>query len=94
MVIFNFSHLHAACKTGDAKMTSAYDLPCRYVIHTVGPRFNSKYETAAESALHSAYRRVLQLVREHRLPSVAIPAINSVKRGYPPDQGAHIAIRE
>ncbi|CAG0917720.1 unnamed protein product [Notodromas monacha] len=82
-----------SCKTGDAKMTEGFSLPCRFIIHTVGPRYNAKYQTAAEFALHSAYRRVLQIAREHRLPSLAIPIINSVKRGYPPDQGAHIAIR-
>ena len=53
----------AACKTGDAKITKGYKLPCRYVIHAVGPRYNLKYKTAAESALYNSYRSVMQLVR-------------------------------
>ena len=51
------------CKTGEAKLTKGYLLPARYVIHTVGPRYNLKYKTAAESALFNCYRNVLQLVR-------------------------------
>jgi O-acetyl-ADP-ribose deacetylase (regulator of RNase III) len=44
-------------------MTKGYNLPARYVIHTVGPRYNLKYITAAESALYSCYRNTLQLCR-------------------------------
>lgn len=66
-----------ACRTGDAKITTAYNLPARlvnstlflilscdsHVIHTVGPRYNIKYKTAAESALYNCYRSVLQLTK-------------------------------
>ncbi|XP_078001446.1 protein GDAP2 homolog isoform X2 [Glandiceps talaboti] len=82
-----------ACRTGEAKLTKAYSLPSRYIIHTVGPRYNLKYKTAAESALYSCYRNVLQIAREQGMPSVAVNVINSVRRGYPPEEGAHIAIR-
>ena len=51
------------CKTGDAKISEGFDLLSRYVIHTVGPRYNVKYVTAAEGALYSSYRNVFQLVR-------------------------------
>lgn len=44
------------CKTGEVCITDGYSLPARYVIHTVGPRYNIKYQTAAESALHYCYR--------------------------------------
>jgi hypothetical protein len=63
------------------------------VIHTVGPRFNLKYKTAAENALHNCYRSCLQLAVEHRLASLALPIVNSERRGYPPENGAHIALR-
>jgi O-acetyl-ADP-ribose deacetylase (regulator of RNase III) len=65
----------------------------RHIIHTVGPRYNVKYRTAAESALHSCYRSTLEQVKEARLGSVAIAPINSLRRGYPPEAGAHMALR-
>ena len=53
----------SVCKTGEAKITEGFSLICRHVIHTVGPRYNVKYVTAAEGALYSSYRNVLQLAR-------------------------------
>ena len=55
--------LFSVCKTGEAKITEGFNLVCRHVIHTVGPRYNVKYVTAAEGALYSSYRNVLQLAR-------------------------------
>ncbi|XP_059475099.1 protein GDAP2 homolog isoform X3 [Neocloeon triangulifer] len=81
------------CKTGDVQVTSGHNLPARFIIHTVGPKYNVKYQTAAENSLHSCYRNVLQKACELGVATLAIPAINSVKRNYPPDQGAHIALR-
>ncbi|GAB6032554.1 hypothetical protein CHUAL_011446 [Chamberlinius hualienensis] len=81
------------CKTGEAKATKGYNLPARYVIHTVGPRYNVRYQTAAEGALHSCYRKTMQLVRELGLQTVALCVINSVRRGFPPLEGCHIALR-
>lgn len=81
------------CRTGEAKITKGYNLSARYIIHTVGPKYNVKYQTAAESALFSCYFKVLQLAREHQLSTIGVCAINSVRRGYPPHEGAHIALR-
>ncbi|KAI1286806.1 Protein GDAP2 -like protein [Halotydeus destructor] len=81
------------CRTGEAKITKGFDLPARYVIHSVGPKYNEKYKTAAESALYSCYFKVLQLVREHKIKSIGICPINSVRRQYPSHDGAHIALR-
>lgn len=81
------------CKTGEAKLTKGHKLLARHVIHTVGPRYNVKYITAAESALYSCYRNVLQLVRENSIKSVALYPVHSIKRGYPVKDGAHLAIR-
>ncbi|KAG8192420.1 hypothetical protein JTE90_017954 [Oedothorax gibbosus] len=87
-------HLNVkTCRTGEARMTKGYNLPARYVIHTVGPKFNVKYQTAAESALFSCYFKVLQLVKEHNLGTVGLCVINSLRRNYPPHEGAHIALR-
>ena len=66
---------------------------CSFVIHTVGPRYNVKYKTAAENALHSCYRSCLQVAVENELHSVGFCVVNSIKRGYPREDGAHIALR-
>ncbi|PIK57000.1 hypothetical protein BSL78_06091 [Apostichopus japonicus] len=81
------------CRTGDAVLTKGYHLRARYLIHTVGPRFNIKYKTAAESALYNCYRQTLLLAKENHISSIALGAIHTARRGYPPEEGAHIAIR-
>ena len=63
-----------------------------YIIHTVGPRYNLKYKTAAESALHNCYRASMELVKEYELSSIGFTVINSSRRGYPADLGAHLAL--
>jgi ganglioside-induced differentiation-associated protein 2 len=81
------------CRTGESKLSRGYNLNARAIVHTVGPRYNIKYKTAAENALHNCYRSSLQLTKENGLASIAFCVINSEKRGYPPLEGAHIAIR-
>jgi O-acetyl-ADP-ribose deacetylase (regulator of RNase III) len=81
------------CHTGEARMTKGYNLPARFVIHTVSPRYNSKYHTAAENALHSCYCSCLQMLKENNLRTIAFCVVNTTKRGYPPQDGVHIAIR-
>lgn len=82
-----------SCRTGEARITGGYQLPARHVIHTVGPRYNIRYKTAAESALYNCYRSVMTIVRTRHLASVAFHTLSSSRRGYPPDEGANIAIR-
>jgi len=81
------------CRTGESRITKGYLLFAQNIIHTVGPRYNEKYKTAAENALHSCYKSSLTLLKEKNLSSIAFPVINSQKRGFPPDNGAHVAIR-
>eukprot|EP00026_Physarum_polycephalum_P000798 Phypoly_transcript_00799.p1 GENE.Phypoly_transcript_00799~~Phypoly_transcript_00799.p1 ORF type:complete len:559 (+),score=118.07 Phypoly_transcript_00799:2347-4023(+) len=81
------------CRTGEAKITHGFALPARNVIFAVGPRYNPKYQTAAENALHSSYRSCLQVLKEHKLATIAFAPIHSEWRGYPPENGAHIALR-
>ncbi|KAJ1295415.1 hypothetical protein BS78_01G222100 [Paspalum vaginatum] len=81
------------CRTGMAKMTNAYDLPARKVIHTVGPKYAVKYHTAAENALSHCYRSCLELLIENGLESIAMGCIYTEAKNYPREPAAHVAIR-
>ncbi|XP_036308623.1 ganglioside-induced differentiation-associated protein 2 isoform X2 [Pipistrellus kuhlii] len=81
------------CRTGEAKLTKGFHLAARFIIHTVGPKYKSRYRTAAESSLYSCYRNVLQLAKEQSMSSVGFCVINSAKRGYPLEDATHIALR-
>ncbi len=79
------------CETGDAKITKAYNLPCRFVIHTVGPVWSDGAHGEPE-LLRSAYRRCFQVAAEHGVKSIAFPAISCGVYGYPMRDGAVIAL--
>uniref|UniRef100_A0A669QRT7 Ganglioside induced differentiation associated protein 2 n=1 Tax=Phasianus colchicus TaxID=9054 RepID=A0A669QRT7_PHACC len=81
------------CRTGEAKLTKGFNLAARFIIHTVGPKYKSRYRTAAESSLYSCYRNVLQLAKEQAMCSVGFCVINSLKRCYPLEDATHIALR-
>jgi O-acetyl-ADP-ribose deacetylase (regulator of RNase III) len=81
------------CRTGECRMTRAYLLPCKKIIHTVGPRYNERYVTAAESALHYCYRNAMELALENKLSSIALCCVYTERKGYPRQEAAHIAIR-
>jgi O-acetyl-ADP-ribose deacetylase (regulator of RNase III) len=79
------------CVTGDAKLTRAYRLPARFVIHTVGPVWHGGKRGEAQT-LASCYRRSLELALEHGLRTLAFPAISCGAYGYPVDEAAAVAV--
>ena len=79
------------CETGDAKITKAYKLPCKFVIHTVGPVW-SDGKHGEPDLLRSSYQRCFLVAREHGVRCIAFPAISCGVYGFPMREGAVIAL--
>lgn len=85
------------CSTGDSKITDAYDLPCKRVIHTVGPVYDierRKAEDHPEYLLRRCYRRSMELAVENKLKSIAFSGISTGVYGYPGVDAANAVLDE
>ena len=78
------------CETGQSKMTDAYDLPCKKVIHTVGPIWYGGVNNERE-LLASCYDTAMRLAEEYHLQSIAFSCISTGVYGFPKDEAARIA---
>jgi O-acetyl-ADP-ribose deacetylase (regulator of RNase III) len=81
------------CATGEAVITPGFGLPARFVIHTVGPIWRGGKRSEPE-LLANCYRDSLRLAVEHRLRTIAFPAISTGVYGYPLEKAARVAVRE
>ena len=79
--------------TGQAKITQAFNLPCRYVLHTVGPIINGRVSRQDEKLLASCYRSCLELAAENGLENVAFCCISTGEFHFPNERAAEIAVR-
>src|SRR5579863_68433 len=79
------------CETGSAKMTRAYRLSAKYIVHAVGPVWRGG-DACEDELLASCYRTALDLAAAHRSASIAFPAISTGVYGFPPDRAARIAV--
>jgi len=81
------------CPTGEAKITKGYNLPAKYVIHTVGPIWHGG-EKNEERFLANCYKNSLRLASENNIKSIAFPSISTGVYGYPIEQASSIALKE
>jgi O-acetyl-ADP-ribose deacetylase (regulator of RNase III) len=80
------------CDTGSAKITEAYDLPCKKVIHAVGPVYNSTFKDESAQYLASCYTTSLKLAVQSDCKSIAFSALSTGIYGYPSNAAAPVAI--
>ena len=81
------------CDTGNAVITGAYNLPCKYVIHAVGPVYNAENKEECKDLLYQAYINAIKRGQEKGVHSIAFPLISSGIFGFPKDLAKDIAVK-
>ncbi len=89
--LFNECLLLGGCETGQAKITKGYNLPAKYIIHTVGPIYDNNENDAI--LLSNCYKNTLSLAKEHNIHSIAFPCISTGIYGYPIEDATKIAFK-
>lgn len=80
------------CPTGEARITTAGNMPSKYVIHTVGPVYKDGKQ-GEEKLLYNAYYNSLDLAKEYKLKTIAFPSISTGVYGYPIEEAANVALK-
>lgn len=83
---------HGICPTGEAVITTAGNLPAKFVIHTVGPVWHGGQHNESQK-LANCYKNSLRLARQYNLHSIAFPNISTGIYGYPKEQAAEVGVR-
>ena len=81
------------CPEGECRITSGYDLPAKYIIHTVGPVWNKRQQEISAEILGKCYRNCLQMAEMQGLKSIAFPCISTGAYCFPKRDAANIAIK-
>ncbi|XP_067278545.1 ADP-ribose glycohydrolase MACROD2 [Pseudorasbora parva] len=92
-LLYEECHSLNGCDTGKAKITCGYDLPAKYVIHTVGPITRGNLGQSQKDDLESCYKTSLKLMKDNNLRSVAFPCISTGIYGFPNEPAAEIALK-
>ena len=80
------------CRTGEAKITKGYNLPSKFVIHTVGPIYFEHTPEQSKSLLTMCYENSLKLAKENNLKTIAFPLISAGVYGYPQREAINVAV--
>ncbi len=81
------------CQTGEAKLTKGYNLPARFIIHTVGPIWSQHSPIDADQLLTNCYINSLKLCIKNDLQTIAFPAISTGVYGFPPERAAPLVVK-
>lgn len=79
------------CETGEARITKGYNLPARWIIHTVGPVWNGG-DSHEDELLRRCYSNSLSLAGEHRIRTIAFPSISTGAYGFPIERASRVAL--
>lgn len=91
--LFEFNRKLGGCKTGEAKISPGFNLPAKYIIHTVGPVWNGG-KNNEDKLLASCYKNSLKLAVENKIKTIAFPAISTGVYRFPIERATKIAVGE